>query len=182
MSRRAATPSIILIRHAHRDTADRAFDNGLSDKGRAEAEALQKFFVKKCGSSWPPAKMNELALISSPKRRCIETLTPIQELTGVNISVNQALDEQKASETTSQFIQRCRAFLNAVSSPLGSSEDSKLRGKRWIVLCSHGDWLPLAVQVLTHSPTLQPLAFKKGSWTQIEEGQLVALLQPSDLD
>lgn len=64
----------ILIRHAHRDTADRAQDNGLSKKGREQAKRLRKYFEERF-----PEGEGDLVLVTSPKKRCVETIEPIAE-------------------------------------------------------------------------------------------------------
>lgn len=143
--------SLILIRHGHRDNTRREVDNGLSDKGREQAKALKRFFTERF-SKEDLAK--GLWLVSSPKLRCVETLQPIAKAIDRPVDSHPGLDEQSGRETVKAFESRLEAFL-----------------KEWMesktpltVVCSHGDWLPMAAQKLLG---IQPI-FKKGGWLELE--------------
>lgn len=143
--------TLILVRHAHRDTSERDLDNGLSDKGREQAKAIRKFFASRFG---PAELANGLWLVSSPKKRCQQTLDPIAKLAGSTLDIHPDLNEQKPKESAQEFDLRVQKFLNEWS-----------KNKAGIsVVCSHGDWLPIAIfQILGTSHEM-----KKGSWFELE--------------
>ena len=65
--------SLIILRHAHRNKPfGGLLDNGLSRKGKKQAAQAGKHFLEEYG------RVKALVL-SSPKRRCIETVEPIAE-------------------------------------------------------------------------------------------------------
>lgn len=140
-----------MVRHAHRDTSDRLQDNGLSAKGVDQARALRKFFAARFGQE----ELSEgLWLVSSPKKRCLETLEPIAKLIGSSLDIHPDLVEQKSSETSQVLALRVQRFLD---------EWAKNKAKVCI-LCSHGDWLPIAIsQILGFHHEM-----KKGSWFELE--------------
>jgi len=137
--------TLILVRHAHRDTSDRERDNSLSDRGREQAKAVSRYFRERF-------KKESALLVSSPKVRCIETLLPLADKLGVDVKVVDLLDEQ--SESDAGFQRRLEKFFRWW----------KLRGPELVVACSHGDWIPaFAHKVLGLSVDL-----KKGGWLEIE--------------
>lgn len=162
-----AKKKLILVRHAHRDTSDRELDNGLSEKGREQAKGLVVVFKNKI------SKDGKIILFSSPKRRCIETLAPFSKKVDVKITVDPNLDEQKHTETAARFEKRLDSFLEFIS---GLQRKASRSEEVVIVACSHGDWLPIAIQKLTGVA----IDLKKGGVAEIEDGRLVGLLQPDD--
>jgi broad specificity phosphatase PhoE len=151
---------LVLIRHAHRDTSLRSRDNGLSDKGHKQARALARIFEERVRGDGVQVK-----LFSSPKKRCIETLEPIASVDDLKIEVRQELDEQRDGESDAQFHRRVNEFMALIKKQFKGEND-------WVLACSHGDWLPLV---------LGNVQISKGCWAQMEDGRLVALLQPDDL-
>lgn len=134
--------TLVIIRHAHRDKPEgHAADNGVSEKGRKQAARVAGFFERRFEGAVP-------LLLSSPKRRCIETLEPIAEATSAPIQVDPALDEDGDLEgKISDFLSRWRKT-----------------GEPLTVISSHGDWIPVFFQeVLGHSIDLD-----KGGWAEIE--------------
>ena len=137
--------TLVLVRHAHRDTSRRELDNGLDEKGREQAKALRRFFTGRFGAE----ELKEgLWLVSSPKIRCVETVQPIAKAAERKIDVHPLLDE-------------------------GGPLDAKVRGflEEWrkskvglTVVCSHGDWLPVAVEQLLGLN----LEVRKGSWLEVD--------------
>ena len=154
--------TLILIRHAHRDTTQREQDNGLSPKGKKQAKALLGYFKKRFGR-----KSADLVLMSSPKKRCVETLTPIARYLRDKILVSNSLTEQGPGESAADLAKRCRGFV---------AELGKGRHKT-LIACSHGDWIPLVLEELC-TVRMMP---KKASWIEIEDGTLVRILEPEDL-
>lgn len=149
----AAEKTLILIRHAHRDTSDRDQDNGLSEKGHEQAKEIGKHYVQ----FWVEKKRldAEMPLIlSSAKTRCVQTLEPLAEKLGVKIIIHDGLMEQTLKETEAQFLKRIAHFI----------EEWKTQLPPLTIICSHGDWLPTAIDLMTG----QFVDTKKGSWTQID--------------
>ena len=153
------TQTLILIRHGHRDTSQRQLDNGLDDKGRDQAKLVRRFFAERFTAN---EFKKGLWFVSSPKIRCVETLLPSAKSAERPVDVHPDLDEQSGRETERSLEARVGRFL-----------DEWTQSKRELtLLCSHGDWLPLATARLLgvrHD-------FKKGSWLEIEaEGGHFAL-------
>ena len=87
MSERSAQ-QLMLVRHA--DAGSRASFDGpdeerpLTKRGRAQASALAELLgARKIG-----------AIVSSPARRCVETVTPLAQRFGLEIEVDDALREE----------------------------------------------------------------------------------------
>ena len=151
---------LILIRHAHRDTSDRSADNGLSKKGWDQAQSLAAEFVSRFKDQKP-------VLLSSARIRCMETLEPISTLTGVKIKTDARLIEQEFEESFGDFEERAENFV----------KDWKKQGVSLLLICSHGDWLPVALKELTGSE----IEMKKGAWAEVvcrdEHPKLERLIQ-----
>jgi phosphohistidine phosphatase SixA len=121
---------LIIIRHAHRYKLDGGkADNGLSKKGRKQAKALTRYFKKQY------AKEKAL-LLSSPKVRCTETLVGIEKIFRTAVRKDLLLLEQNENESITQFKARIAKF----------KEFWINKGGPFTVICSHGDWIPLAFE------------------------------------
>jgi broad specificity phosphatase PhoE len=147
------TPTLlIVVRHAHRDKSEgRDSDNGVSGKGKKQAAKILEHFKKEF-PSLSPAKVR---FLSSPKKRCVETVQPIAEWMKAKVHTSHLLDEGPELED------RARKFLS----------DWKREGTGVTVICSHGDWIPLFLELATGVPT----DLAKGGWAQLEsvDGRLV---------
>lgn len=143
--------TLILIRHAHRDTSDRSLDNGLSSKGKEQAKALRSFFADRFTQE---EIRHGLWLVSSPKKRCIETLEPIAKYADRSVDIHPEADEAHEGEGPSAFTERVHQFLHEWSASKAPVT----------VISSHGDWLPVAVFHLLgiHQE------MKKGSWLEVD--------------
>ena len=145
----AQLKTLIFIRHAHRELDHPSKDNGLSDKGQEQVKKLVKFAKHRLEGKQP-------LFVTSPKKRCIETVSPItveiapKEL----VQIDLRLDEHSASENDALYLARIDEFLDFW----------KYEGPETMVVCSHGDWLPIAIHKLTGIH----LALKKGAWVEIE--------------
>ncbi len=137
---------LIFIRHAHRDTTDRELDNGLSEKGRSQVKKLVKLAREELGEK--PFNQERIEFLTSPKRRCVETISPIAEELGGEIGISGLLDEGDRLE------KRVDEFLEWWRSPLAPLVT---------VLCSHGDWIPLCLKRLTG----QEQDISKGGWAEV---------------
>lgn len=148
MPSRAGTHTLLVLRHAHRATAHPGLDNGLSRKGREQAARILKLFKTFFGRRPRPV------LLSSPKRRCLETLRPIARWSGVDIDADERLLEQRPEESLAHFDGRVRRYVAAL----------RRRVDPLIVVCGHGDWIPLALRAATGGR----MRLKKGGWAQVE--------------
>ena len=120
---------LILIRHAHRDTsAGRELDNGLSKKGKMQARRIAGYLMHSLGDEQP-------TLISSPTKRCRQTLKPFAKERDIPLETTPLVYEQNPDETWKQFERRIRYFCT-------SWEKS---GNETTIVCSHGDWIPSCV-------------------------------------
>jgi broad specificity phosphatase PhoE len=142
--------TLVFIRHAHRDTAVRTNDNGLDQKGRDQAKSLRRFFFERFSEKDIKAG---LWLVSSPKLRCQETLQPIAKELQRAIDIHPSLDEQNGKESAAQFSGRVSGFL----------KEWRENASPLTLVCSHGDWLPVASQLLTQGVYV----CKKGSWHEL---------------
>jgi broad specificity phosphatase PhoE len=119
--------TLFLIRHAHRDTDNgRELDNGLSEKGKAQADKILNYFQKKHSDV-------DAKLISSPKKRCIETIKPLEKIYKRKIEIFDLLNEGYRLE------KRIKEFI----------EWWIEEAPEYTILCSHGDWIPYCIEELT---------------------------------
>lgn len=145
------TKTLVLCRHAHRDNSLRELDNGLDEKGKDQAKNIKRFLSDRYS---PEDFETGLWFVSSPKARCLETLLPVAKEFDRSVDAHPDLDEANAKESVVALEERVRRFLKEWST-------SKVG---FTVVCSHGDWLPLATMQLfgLHHE------FKKGSWMELE--------------
>lgn len=141
--------TLVIVRHAHRSKSLGAeANNGLSPKGKKQAQKIAKFFKKRfLGARTPP----QIELISSPKKRCIETLKPVSELLGIPLKTSESLIEGGHLEKN---IEQFLIKWNQSRTPL-------------TLICSHGDWIPAFFK--KHLGIT--LELKKGAWAEIEVEQ-----------
>lgn len=143
---------IVFIRHAHRDISNRKLDNGLSTKGIRQAARLRKFALQRF--TFADFREGGALVLSSPKLRCVQTLEPLARAFDCPLKVEADLDEGKRNESMSQLNLRVQKFLKntmADAPPL-------------LFICSHGDWLPLAIYHLLGIN----VEMKKGAWLEME--------------
>jgi broad specificity phosphatase PhoE len=169
---------LILIRHAHRDTADRSFDNGLSKKGKKQAQFLLSKYQSSFGKNrhvGAPA-----ILLSSPKLRCVETLEPLSKKYRTKLTTTTDLLEHQAGESKRVFDARIDAVKKQVVGLMKRSVDEPFL-HRPFVICSHGDWLEEAVKIWSGAS----VPCSKGSWVEFEVASgifvLKTVMQSSDL-
>ncbi|MGQ0644953.1 MAG: histidine phosphatase family protein [Elusimicrobiota bacterium] len=141
------TKTLILLRHAHRDVADRRRDNGLSRRGRRQARRILRFYKARFGRAGA-------LILSSPKKRCRQTVEPLARLAGSAVKNDPRLLERRALESARTFRARAAGFM-----------------RWWIaeapaltVACSHGDWIPAAARAAG-----APVELKKGGWLELTE-------------
>lgn len=137
-----------MVRHAHRDKPfGRAADNGLSPKGKKQARRDAKALLKRLTD-------NDVELVSSPKLRCLETLEPLAARLEKTIDTSPLLLEESEEGEAPNIEERIAKFIN----------DVKRSPASITVACSHGDWIPMALDQLFGIE----LTLKKGAWAEIE--------------
>jgi broad specificity phosphatase PhoE len=134
---------LILIRHAHRDVTYKSSDNGLSQTGLKQALRLEK----ELGHLF---EKEEPLFLSSPKKRCVETLEPLAKKFGKKVKTEDFLIEEAADETRADLLDRIFSFIDLW----------KEKCPKVTFVCSHGDWLPEAVQIMTR----KDMDFVKSGW------------------
>jgi broad specificity phosphatase PhoE len=140
--------TLVIIRHAHRNLDDRTRDNGLSDRGEEQVKKLVKFYKTRFDGE-------KASFYCSPKKRCVETLSPLAvEGKSKAIEIDDRLDEHQASENMAMYLARMDEFLDVW----------KYEGAELTVICSHGDWIPIAVKKLVGVQ----IDIKKSGWIEIE--------------
>ena len=130
---------IVFIRHAHRDTEIHSRDNGLSDKGKKQVRQVVRF-----------SRLRELEnalYLTSPKIRCVETITPVAEEYRSEVVVESRIGEGGTLKDLESFI-----------------DWWKYEAPDLVVACSHGDVIPLLVERITGGS----VAIKKAGWCEIE--------------
>ena len=143
---------LILVRHADQEMILPMHDNGLSQMGRAQAQKLTRFFTARQEQmQW---ENDQGLLLSSPKRRCLETLEDLRSTSGALLEVRSELDEQGPTEPFELFEDRILNFLKWFQS----------EGPLWCVVCSHGDWIPIVSQHICR----QQFEVQKGAWIEFE--------------
>lgn len=121
---------LVLLRHAAR-SAQSLGDSPLNEIGRRQAEDLTHFI-----SPHGPLPTPTL-LLTSPKRRARETLTPLSGSLSLQLQIDERLDERHTSESMKDFDSRVRELLEEIT-PLEER-------KGCVYLCSHLDWLESAI-------------------------------------
>ena len=123
--------TLFVVRHAHRDVIDRSLDNGLSEKGRKQALAVGGYLAK--------LLPDQTLIFSSPRIRCQETLEPLSRQKNIPVVIEPLLDERGSSENIHDFSKRISEWIQKwKESPVQT-----------MVVCSHGDWIPVfAYQLL----------------------------------
>lgn len=142
---------LIFIRHAHRDTTERSQDNGLSAKGQRQAKWIKRFASQRFNAQ----DLQQLGAIflSSPKLRCVQTLEPIATAFRFSVLANRSLDEQQRQESFAALNDRIHDFLKSWAK----------EAPPVTFICSHGDWLPLAIFHLLGIT----VELKKGAWFEL---------------
>jgi len=130
---------LIFIRHAHRDTEIHSRDNGLSDKGKKQVKQVVRFSQTR--------ELGDALFISSPKVRCVETLSPVAEEFKSEIVIDPRLGEGGTSADLVSFI-----------------DWWKYEAPDLTIACSHGDVIPMLVEKITGGV----ISIKKAGWCEIE--------------
>ena len=90
-------------------------------------------------------------VLSSPARRCVETVRPLADGLGLTVDVDEALREGRGATAAMTLLARLAA------------------ADRTAVLCSHGDVIPMALDTLaSRGVTLDGAGCAKGSIWRLE--------------
>ena len=146
--------TLVFIRHAHRDKIPGQNDNGLSEKGWVQAADTANALLKRSTHWSAPPK-----LMTSPKLRCVETSDTIASVLKVKSVVDEDLDEAASKESGEEFIARIKDFLARW----------KRNAAPVTLACSHGDWIPDAIRILTG----KDYDIRKGAYIEVvlEDGE-----------
>jgi broad specificity phosphatase PhoE len=142
-----STKTLVLIRHAHRNTDEPSRDNGLSDKGHDQVRKMVEFARHRLGD-------RNALLLTSPKKRCQETIGPIALEFGALVVIDPRLSEYAPGETAAAYHARIDQFIDYWKRDCPETT----------VVSSHGDWLPIVIQKLTGVQ----VGLKKAAWCEIE--------------
>lgn len=142
--------TLFLVRHAHRDKIPGQHDNGLSEKGWRQAADTTNSIRARIEKLDAP----KMKILSSPAVRCIETMEPLANATGVKLSLDELLLEAQGSESIAAFMDRIKKFIHRW----------KKSSTAVTVACSHGDWIPEALRLLVDLD----VSIKKGAYYEIE--------------
>lgn len=114
---------IVIFRHAQK--ASWAADPDLSSEGLRQAREIVHLVQK---GTLPKPEL----LLSSPRRRAQQTLTPVQEHFQIPLLLRPALNERESSENAKRFEDRIKIFLH---------QELPQERSTCIFLCTHLDWL-----------------------------------------
>lgn len=130
---------LIFIRHAHRDTEIHTRDNGLSERGHEQVKLLVKHARNR--------EIEDALFLSSPKVRCIETISPVAEDCRSKIKIDERIGEGCSAAAMESFV-----------------DWWKYEAPDLVVACSHGDVIPMLVQKLSGAA----ISIKKAGWCELE--------------
>jgi len=151
------TKRLYVIRHAHRDKLLGKKDNGLSEKGKKQAERIETYLEKQ-------KHFKDIKLLSSPKLRCQETLLPVSKRLKHSVKIMHLLDEG------GDLFGKAHCFLGWW----------KKSNTNELAICSHGDWIPMFIDVSCR----ESVELKKGAIAVLDlkndKVKLVEVIQELD--
>lgn len=127
---------LVLLRHATRSPYESG-DAQLTTFGLSQAEKLATMIAPQGPLPQPTH------LISSPKKRALQTLSPLSQATGLSLAIDPRLDERKNIETLEEFEARIDAVFRDCSAKDTSDREA------CIYLCTHLDWLESALSIFS---------------------------------
>lgn len=154
---RAQVQALIIELIPHLDAGDRALWRGdqdertLSELGRRQAAVLARALAE------GPVD----GLFSSPALRCVQTLEPLSSLSGRPVITLAGLREQQRGQEGDDAL--AERGLSAIEYVVGSGSGDR------IIVCSHGDVIPAAVELLVRRQglTLRSRLSQRGEWYTI---------------
>lgn len=144
---------LLLIRHATRSLHGLG-DVSLNSQGQRQAEYLAQMVSQ--GLLPTPSH-----LFSSPKKRAQETFASLSLSSQIPVKVDERLDERRQNESAQEFEARVRSFLDELT----PDESGTPKFEGCAMICSHLDWLELAMVLLPS--TLSDLEMA-ASWSNAE--------------
>ncbi len=139
---------VFLLRHGHRHVIYERDDNGLSERGNQQVSELSQYLLPLCEHNSP-------LLVCSPKLRCLETVAPLAQLLNVEVRVSQFIDEQNGNESQFDFESRVKNYVSDICHALPDT----------LIICSHGDVLPL----ILHNLTRQTMLFRPAGLVRLAQ-------------
>ena len=133
---------LFVVRHAkageRRLWTDDDLNRPLSKKGRKQSELIGNRL----------AKLEPTQLVSSPYIRCIQTLQPLAEMIGTEVSVDQRLGENEPFEPVIELLRELpiRSVLSTHGDIIPATMQALIR--RGMKLSSQPDWRKSAIWVL----------------------------------
>lgn len=118
---------IYILRHGQRSAG--YGDVPLSHEGNQQAQQLAQ----------NPNLRDAEMILCSPKIRTQQTVQPLADWLQLPVQIVAELDQRRSIETENEFIQRVMTYLLDCT--------SLYQGKN-ILLCSHSDWLQMAIMNL----------------------------------
>jgi broad specificity phosphatase PhoE len=100
-----------LFRHAEKELGQNFISRnnpGLSPAGHKQAQSIVKLFTEL--EKQDPLTRPEV-IISSPKIRAVQTLTPLAEKFGIKIQLSEELFERHSTENAQEFLTRVKNFI-----------------------------------------------------------------------
>ncbi len=147
--------TLVIVRHAHRDTRHHLLDNGLTPKGREQAKKILKFYKTRFSLEKP-------WLLTSPKIRCVQTISPLALWLDISLVKDQRLLDLRESKSGHKKSVRVQHFLHWWEE----------KAPALTLVCSHGNWIEEVLLTLSG----KPLALKKGGWAEfVVEGKTKSL-------
>lgn len=134
--------NVVLFRHATRSHSFDA-DNPLNAVGRAQATDLLNL-IAPLGPLPPPSH-----IFVSPKRRAQETMRPLSEILRIHPHVDPRLDERQNNESSPMFQTRVRSLCAEIETLSAAPAEQPFGRPACVFLCSHMDWLELAMTTIT---------------------------------
>ncbi len=128
--RLSKAPMLYLLRHAKAgnryDALEDDRERSLTQKGLVQAQSIATHLT--------PKGITEI--ISSPYRRCIETVRPLSILSGVEITDDSVLGEEATIDGLRAIVTRC---LEAAPNQQTTAST---------VICTHGNVVPAIIDIL----------------------------------
>ena len=139
---------LYIVRHGHRDkSAGKEADNGLDETGRTQAIEIKRQLEAEL-------RGKTVSFVSSPAKRCIETLKPLAESLSQPIDIVAILHDQQDGETAREFLERVNDFVGLWDECHSDA----------MVACTHGDVIPELTYVIADARA----TVAKGGYTKIE--------------
>lgn len=156
--RTPSTLKVILLRHAAR-SAHGLGDTSLNAIGQRQAQELTGLLAPQGPLPIPTD------LITSPKKRARETLQPLSAAVSLDLKIDARLDERHQNETGAEFKTRVAQALSELGAQAKADVLKPGTREATIYLCSHLDWLEIAMLL---APSDSRLDEDAANWSNAE--------------